>query len=71
MGTDIPYVWYDRTVWAIGAQPKVENFDNPTTPAGGKAFAHDRRGDLAHPDLARTPDRPTGRPAPAGRAVVP
>ena len=38
MGKDIPYIWYDRTVWAIGAQPKVENFANPTTPAGGKAL---------------------------------
>jgi ABC-type transport system substrate-binding protein len=38
MGADIPYVWFDRTVWAIGAQPKVENFNNPTTAAGGKAF---------------------------------
>ena len=26
-------------MWAIGAQPKVQNFNNPTTPAGGKAFA--------------------------------
>jgi ABC-type transport system substrate-binding protein len=39
MGSDIPYIWYDRTVWAIGAQPKVQNFNNPTTPAGGKAFS--------------------------------
>ncbi len=39
MGQEIPYIWYDRTVWAIGAQPKVENFANPTTPAGGKALA--------------------------------
>ena len=38
LSKDIPYVWYDRTVWAIGAQPKVQNFNNPTTPAGGKAF---------------------------------
>ena len=38
LGSDIPYVWYDRTVWAIGAQPTVENFDNPTTPTGAKAF---------------------------------
>jgi peptide/nickel transport system substrate-binding protein len=38
MGQDIPYIWTDRTVWSIGAQPKVENFNNPTTPAGGKAF---------------------------------
>jgi peptide/nickel transport system substrate-binding protein len=38
MGQDIPYVWYDRSVWAIGAQARVENFANPTTPAGAKAF---------------------------------
>ena len=39
MGSDIPYIWADRTVWAIGAQPKVENFNNPTTPAGAPAFS--------------------------------
>jgi peptide/nickel transport system substrate-binding protein len=39
MGEDIPYIWYDRTVWAIGAQPNVQNFNNPTTPSGGKAFS--------------------------------
>ena len=38
MGSDIPYVWPDRAVWSIGAQPNVENFINPTTPAGDKAF---------------------------------
>ncbi len=38
MSQDIPYVWLDRTVWAIAAQPAVQNFNNPTTPAGGKAF---------------------------------
>jgi peptide/nickel transport system substrate-binding protein len=38
MGQDIPYVWFDRTTWAIAAEPKVQNFANPTTPAGGKAF---------------------------------
>ncbi len=39
LAKDIPYVWYDRTTWAIGAQPKVENFANPSAPAGDKAFA--------------------------------
>jgi peptide/nickel transport system substrate-binding protein len=39
MGEDIPYIWYDRTVWAIGAAPQVENWNNPTTPAGAKAFS--------------------------------
>ena len=38
MGKDIPYIWTDRTVWSVGAQPKVQNFDNPTLPGGGKAF---------------------------------
>jgi peptide/nickel transport system substrate-binding protein len=38
MGSEIPYIWTDRTVWSIGALAKVENFNNPTTPAGGKAF---------------------------------
>jgi peptide/nickel transport system substrate-binding protein len=38
MGSDIPYIWTDRTVWSIGAQAKVENFNNPTTPSGAKAF---------------------------------
>ena len=38
MGSTIPYVWTDRTVWSIGAQPKVQNWNNPTTPAGKPAF---------------------------------
>jgi ABC-type transport system substrate-binding protein len=38
MGTDLPYIWYDRTVWAIGANPKVQNWNNPMTPANEKAF---------------------------------
>jgi ABC-type transport system substrate-binding protein len=39
LGSTIPYIWADRTVWAIGAQPQVENFNNPTTPSGSKAFS--------------------------------
>ena len=38
LSQDIPYVWYARTIWAFGAQPKVQNFNNPSTPAGNKAF---------------------------------
>jgi len=38
LSQDIPYVWYARTIWAFGAQPKVQNFNNPTTPAGAKAY---------------------------------
>ena len=38
LSQDIPYVWYSRVVWSIGAQPKVENFNNPSTPASNKAY---------------------------------
>jgi ABC-type transport system substrate-binding protein len=38
MGRDIPYIWCDRSTWSIAAQSKVQNFANPTTPAGGSAF---------------------------------
>lgn len=35
---DLPYLWADRTVWAIVAHPTVQNFNNPTTPSGGRAY---------------------------------
>ena len=35
---DLPYLWGDRAAWAVVANPKVQNFNNPTTPAGGKAY---------------------------------
>jgi peptide/nickel transport system substrate-binding protein len=38
MGADLPYIWTARAVWSIGAQPKVQNWNNPTTPAGKPAF---------------------------------
>jgi peptide/nickel transport system substrate-binding protein len=38
MGSDIPYLWTARTVWSVAAQPKVENFNNPTTPEGSGAY---------------------------------
>jgi ABC-type transport system substrate-binding protein len=38
LGLDVPYVWTDRAVWAVIGQPKVQNFNNPTTPAGQPAF---------------------------------
>ena len=38
LSQDLPYIWYARTIWAIGAQPKVQNFNNPTTPSGAKAY---------------------------------
>ena len=41
---DIPYVWHDRAIWAIVAQPNVQNFNNPTDPGGRQGLRHDRRG---------------------------
>lgn len=35
---DIPYVWLNRSPWAIVANPDVQNWNNPTTPQGTKAL---------------------------------
>jgi ABC-type transport system substrate-binding protein len=35
---DLPYLWNDRAVWAAIAHPSVQNFNNPTTPTGAKAY---------------------------------
>ena len=41
LAVDIPYLWFERDTWAIIANPKVQNFANPTTLQGSKALAHD------------------------------
>jgi ABC-type transport system substrate-binding protein len=41
LGEDIPYIYADRDTWAVIANPKVQNFANPTTPDGSKAIAFD------------------------------
>ena len=38
LNMDLPYIWNDRATWAIVAASNVQNFNNPTTPAGGKAY---------------------------------
>jgi peptide/nickel transport system substrate-binding protein len=35
---DIPYVWLNRSPWAVVSSPKVQNWNNPTTPQGTKAL---------------------------------
>ncbi len=35
---DLPYIWLDRSVWAIGALPHVKNWNGPTTPSGMPAL---------------------------------
>jgi peptide/nickel transport system substrate-binding protein len=39
LAEDIPYLWLARDTWAVVANPKVQNFANPTTPTGSKAVA--------------------------------
>jgi ABC-type transport system substrate-binding protein len=38
LNVDLPYIWNDRATWAIVANENVQNFNNPTTPARGKAY---------------------------------
>lgn len=35
---DLPYIYTDRDVWYIAAQKNVENWNNPTTPAGARGL---------------------------------
>jgi peptide/nickel transport system substrate-binding protein len=41
LGEDIPYLYGDRSTWAVAANPNVQNFNNPTTPQGSKAIGLD------------------------------
>lgn len=41
LAEDLPYMWLARDTWAVIANPKVQNFANPTTPRGDKAIAFD------------------------------
>ncbi len=38
LAIDLPYLWQDRAVWAVVSAPKIQNWNNPTTPSGAKAF---------------------------------
>ena len=42
LGTDIPYVWLDRTVWALVSKSNVQNWANPKTPSGQQALGQDQ-----------------------------
>ena len=41
LAQDIPYLWLARDTWCLAANPKVQNFANPTTLQGSKAIAYD------------------------------
>jgi len=38
LAVDLPYLWLDRAIWAVIGNPKVQNFNNPTSPQGQPAF---------------------------------
>jgi ABC-type transport system substrate-binding protein len=38
LSIDLPYLWQDRAVWSVISTPTVQNWNNPTTPAGAAAF---------------------------------
>jgi ABC-type transport system substrate-binding protein len=38
LAVDLPYLWTDRAIWAVISNPKVQNFNNPTSPQGQSAF---------------------------------
>jgi ABC-type transport system substrate-binding protein len=52
LALDLPYLWLDRAVWSVESTLKVQNWNNPTTPAGLAGLRHDRRLHLADADLA-------------------
>jgi len=35
---DRPYLWLDRAMWAVVSAPKVQSWNNPTTPTGAAAY---------------------------------
>jgi len=41
LAQDVPYLWLARDTWAVIANPKVQNFANPTTLQGSKAVGFD------------------------------
>ena len=41
LAQDVPYLWLARDTWAVVANPKVQNFANPTTLQGSKAVGFD------------------------------
>ncbi|HXY26820.1 MAG TPA: ABC transporter substrate-binding protein [Acidimicrobiales bacterium] len=38
LSLDLPYLWLEQAVWAVVADPDVQNFNNPTTPQGQPAY---------------------------------
>jgi ABC-type transport system substrate-binding protein len=41
LAVDLPYIYTDRSTWAVIANPDVQNYNNPKTPSGSKAIGFD------------------------------
>lgn len=37
LSIDLPYLWIELTIWVLGADPRVQNFNNVTLPSGAEA----------------------------------
>ena len=44
LGADRPYIWLDRSAWALVSKPTVQNWNNPKAP-GGQAMLGQDQGD--------------------------
>jgi ABC-type transport system substrate-binding protein len=42
LAQDLPYTWLGRTVWAVVANPKVQNFNDPLAPDGTRLIGMNR-----------------------------
>ena len=42
LAEDIPYLYGDRSTWAVAAKPNVQNFNNPMTPRAPRPRASTR-----------------------------
>ncbi len=42
LAVDLPYIWLDRTSWALVSKPNVQNWNNPKTPSGGAALGQEQ-----------------------------
>ena len=42
LAVDLPYIWTNRAVWAVASTAKVQNWNNPTTPAGRPVLGMDQ-----------------------------
>ena len=42
LAIDLPYIWIDRSVWAIASALSVENWNNPTAPGGQRLVGNNQ-----------------------------